>query len=410
MFAMPLTPRESDRWKVRARGLQASARRFSPRDFVQRLGWLLTGARQRVVSLQPMGAVRGRVLFSFIIEPFLLPPGRVSHAHTHDWESLRMVQTFLDAGYAVDVTRWSNLSFEPVQHYDVFVDVRLNLERLAPKMPAHCRKVMHIETAHPSVHNAAQLKRLQELCERRGIDLAPFKLIEDNHAIEHADCATCLGNEFTVNSYAFADKPIHRIPISVPFTYPWPERKSLESVRRTWLWFGSEGFVHKGLDLVLEAFAGMPDFTLYVCGPMEREPEFQQAFYEELYRTPNIRTLGWVDVGGARFRDVANRSLGLIYPSCSEGGGGSVYTCMHAGLIPVVSRESSVDVDASYGCLLKDCRVETLRDEVRRFGDMSPADLKTMAERAWSFARAHHTREAFAEAYRNFVADLVRAS
>ncbi len=49
-----------------------------------------------------------------------------------------------------------------------------------------------------------------------------------------------------------------------------------------------------------------------------------QAFHRELYETPNIEAIGWVDVGSERFREIANGCAALIYPSCSEGQAGSV--------------------------------------------------------------------------------------
>lgn len=394
------------RLQIRLRDLADARRRFDPVDTMRRIRWLLTGARGRMIPLDPERPSGRRALFSFIIEPFLQGPGRVSHAHTHDWESLQMVRTLLDAGYGVDVIRWSNRGFLPARDYDLFIDPRLNLERLAPGLPAGCLKVMHIETAHPGVHNAAQLRRLRELRERRGIELAPFKLIEENRAIEHADRATCLGNEFTMASYAFAGKPIRRIPISAPFLYPCPEKRFDAACRHSWIWFGSEGFVHKGLDLALDAFAGLPGFTLYVCGPLWREPDFRRAYYRELHRAPNIRAVGWVDVSGRRFSDLARRCLGLIYPSCSEGGAGSALTCMHAGLIPLVPREASLDLDPAYGRLLPDCRVETLRNEVQRLAETPEAALAGMSQNAWAFARANHTRERFARAWREAVEEF----
>jgi hypothetical protein len=49
--------------------------------------------------------------------------------------------------------------------------------------------------------------------------------------------------------------------------------------------------VHKGLDLVLEAFADMPEYHLTVCGPIQKEQDFERAYYRELYQVPNIRRL-----------------------------------------------------------------------------------------------------------------------
>lgn len=366
----------------------------------------LLGTDRRTVTLEPRGTARGEVLFAYVIDPLLArPEARIDYSHTHFWESLTMVETFREAGFRVDAIAWKNERFLPARSYDVAVDVRLLLERWVPHLPAGTIKVLHAETAHPSFHNPAQRRRLAELAARRGCEIRPQKLIEDHRAAEVADVLTVLGNGFTQNTYAFAGKPQVRIPISVPFTYSWPEGKDFAAVRRRFLWFGSGGLVHKGLDLVLEAFAGLPDFHLTVCGPVRRERDFERAYFRELYETPNIHTRGWIDVGSPAFEQLARNTLGLVYPSCSEGGGGSAITCMHAGLIPVVTRETSID--AVGGVVLEGASVEQIRDAVVALADESPQQLEQRTRTAWSFARAHHTKETFRAAYRDFVQRLV---
>jgi glycosyltransferase involved in cell wall biosynthesis len=165
--------------------------------------------------------------------------------------------------------------------------------------------------------------------------------------------------------------------------------------------------VHKGLDLVLEAFAGMPELELVVAGPVEREREFERAFATELYRTPNIRSLGWLDVAGPGFLELARGTLGLVYPSCSEGQNGGTVTCMHAGLIPLVTRETGVDVTSEYGVLLGEPTVEGIRAAVRALAGRPAAELAAMARAAWRYARAHHTRERFVTVYRQRVLEIL---
>ncbi len=366
---------------------------------------------EQVVTLEPpAGSPRGDVLFSYVIDPFLLRPGQaIPTTHTHFWESRTMARTFVELGFRVDAISWTNLGFVPPRDYDFIIDVRLNLERLAPLQPsAVC--VLHTDTAHYTCNNPAQERRLQALAKRRGTAIRPQRMLPSNRAAESADCITLLGNEFTQGTYRFAGKPIFRIPISVPFTYPWPEGKDFAAVRRRFLWFGSGGLVHKGLDLVLEAFAGMPDFHLTVCGPIRRERDFEREYFRELYQTPNIRTLGWVDVGAPEFQQLARECLGVVYPSCAEGGGGSVVTCMHAGLIPVVNDEVSVDVDASRGMPLAECSIEQIRETVAELAERGARELEERARNAWSFARAHHTKDRFREEYRRFAASLVDGS
>lgn len=361
----------------------------------------------QVATLEPSGTPRGDVLFSYILDPLLMVPGQaIPYSHTHFWESATMARTFQELGFRVDAISWTNHRFLPKKPYDFLVDVRLNLERLAPLLPS-TTKVLHIDTAHHRFHNPAQEQRLDDLAKRRGVRVASQKMLPVNRAIEEADLATVLGNEFTQETYAYAGKPLFRIPISVPFIYPWPQNKSFDAVRRRFLWFGSGGLVHKGLDLVLEAFAAMPDYHLTVCGPIQREKDFERVYARELYDTPNIHTEGWVDVGSPRFLEIVDGCLGLVYPSCSEGGGGSALTCMHAGLIPVVNREVSIDVPRGCGVELSGCSIPEIQAAVQNLSNRSAAELQEMARGAWEFVREHHTKDTFRAGYRRFAETLV---
>ena len=351
---------------------------------------------------------RGRAILSYIVDPFLLPAGApLPHSHTHFWESRAMGEVLAGLGFEVEVLHWTNRTFLPSGPCDLLVDVRLNLERLAPLVPPGCVKVMHIETGHPSFYNPAQRARLAALAARRGIELAPFKLLAENRAIEHADAATILGNEATQATYRFAGRPLYPVPISQPLLYPFPEGKDFAAARRRFLWFGSGGMVHKGLDLVLDAFAGLPDLHLTVCGPVERERAFESAYARELYATPNIHAHGWIDVAGPEFPDLARRTLALVYPSCSEGQNGGTVTCLHAGLLAVVTPEVGVDVDPSFGLLLAEPTVEAIRAAAVELSRRDPDGLAAMARRAWEFARERHTRERFAAGYRRAMVEIL---
>ena len=70
--------------------------------------------------------------------------------------------------------------------------------------------------------------------------------------------------------------------------------------------------VHKGLDLVLEAFAGMPEYHLTVCGPVASEKDFERGYNQELYHTPNIHTFGWIDVDSPKFINLAAQCVGIV--------------------------------------------------------------------------------------------------
>ncbi len=365
----------------------------------------LTRHDQKVARLEPGGgaaaAPKGSVLLSYILDP-LLARRSADHSHTHFWETLTIANAFVDAGYAVDGISWTNHRFQPDRTYDVLIDVRLNMERLAPKMQS-ALKIFHSDTCHWRFNNEAQEARHRSLQVRRGVTLQAHKLLPTNQGVEQCDVLTYLGNQFTADTFAFAEKPALRIPVSVPFTYGWPEDKDWHACRRNFLWFGSGGLVHKGLDLVLEAFAGLPEHHLTVCGPIEAEADFAREYQRELRELPNITLKGWVDTASTEFTGLCRNTVGLVYPSCAEGGGSSALTCMHAGLIPILTSSASVDVTPDTGVLLEDCSVEGLREAIVATSDRPARDLEAMARGAWEWVRQHHSKEVFDQRYRDFV-------
>ena len=355
---------------------------------------------RRTVTLDPRGPQKGRVLLAYVIEGFFRADDEpFMGRHTHYWEALEIARAWSELGFRVDAIDNYNLSHRPEGSYDVVVGARMILEPLLKRMDNEPLKVFHIDTCHWLANNTAQLRRIRAVQDRRGETLKPRKLIEVNRAAELADVATVLGNDFTMGTYAFRDLAIHRVPISSVAPGDWMDR-DMETARRSFVWLGSQGLVHKGLDLVLEAFAGMPDLDLYVCGPIDEEKDFVAAYRRELHETPNIHPIGWIDVQGPEWAEIARKCSAVVYPSCAEGGGGSVIACMHQGLMPLVTPSASVDVPDGGGLELKDETVEGIREAVRSIAGESPRRLVERSRSAWEHVRRHHTRAAFAENYR----------
>jgi glycosyltransferase involved in cell wall biosynthesis len=372
--------------------------------------------RYRCDTILPKTRPRGAVLVSYYntigrerrpAVDFLRDPTKpLPEVHHMEWMSLQIIRTFLNMGYEVDLISWTNDCFVPKRPYSAFVDVRHNMERLAPLLNKDCIKVLHIDLCHMLYNNYAEARRLLELQQRRGVTLQVRRSERPNLGIENADCATIIGNEFAIKTFAYAQKPLYRVPVTCNCLYPAPDTKDYDASRKNFLWIGSAGFVRKGLDLVLEAFSAMPDFNLSVCGSIDSEPDFQQAFYKELYETPNIHRLHWVDISGAEFADLVSKCVGFVYPSCSEAQCGAVVGCLHAGLIPIVSYESDVPVDG-FGIMLVHNSVQEIQAAVRTISSLPAPELQRMARKAWDYARSYHTRDNFAEEYQRVIEELM---
>lgn len=368
------------------------------KEILRRIQFRLQG---RVVHLYPTKPQKGRVLISYTTLPFLDTRERTLNAHSNRWECKQMAQEFLDRGYAVDVIDFNNTRFVPKHSYDFCIDNRSNLARLAPLLNSSCIKIYHATNAHWLHLNQAEYARLHDIQKRRGVTLMPRRSIEPCLGVESADIISSVCGTDANDSYRFAHKNIHLLPLSTTHQFESLRDKNFDKVRNQFIWFGGAGAAHKGLDLVLEAFATMPEYRLLVCGKFG-EPDFQAAYHTELYETQNITSIGYVDPQSMEFEKIRKESLGIIYPSSSEGCATSVVVTMHAGLIPVVSRETGVETK-EFGITLSQNTVGEIQKQVRLLATEPAERLQERAVAAQQYASTHHTRAQFAEAYRAFV-------
>ncbi len=116
----------------------------------------------------------------------------------------------------------------------------------------------------------------------------------------------------------------------------------------------------------------------------------------------------WIfDIESKEFESILKRCIAVVFPSCAEGGGGSVITCMQGGLIPIVSYESSVDVNDEYGVILKSSTVEEIKNAVRYIAGLSKDTLSQMAKKSRSFAAANHTIDKYKKRYREIIRNII---
>jgi len=359
-----------------------------------------------VVHLNPNIGAIGNVLLSYTTLPFITKK-HVLDSHTNRWECREIAHLFLKRGYTVDVINWENTSFIPKKKYDFFFDIHKNMERLAPLLNKDCIKILHLTGSEARFQNKAEMERLLNLEKRRGVKLKPRRQVELTDPVVYADYISLLGNKTTESTYNFKNANPCSIPLSTTHTYPSPENKNLKSAKKNFIWFGGVGAVHKGLDLVLEAFVKMPEFNLTVMGKTSNEKDFAEEYTRELYDTININYVGFIDPGSPEFKNIINSSMGIVYPSSSEGQSGAVITAMHAGLIPIISENSGVNVE-DFGILLKKNTVEEIQEAVEKIASTPEDELKKKALGAWAYAREHHTRERFSKEYDAFIESLIK--
>lgn len=356
-----------------------------------------------VVRLPAQGHRRGHVLLSYLTEPFTRTPREgLSNFHSNYWECFEIARLFSERGFSVDIIDHTNRTFVPKKRYAAALDVGANLERLSASLGGECEKIFFITSAHWKTQNQAEQKRLDDLERRRGVRLALRRTLEENRSAEAADFLLALGGKFNRESYAFIGKPIFPIPVSAALEFDFPLNKDMDRARRRFLWLGGGGAVLKGLDLILEAFSALPDYELFVCGPVAAERDFFDLYRQELCQTANIHYEGRIDIGGERFKKLLVECAAVIHASASEGGGGAAIQAMQAGLIPIATYESTVPTEG-FGIRLPDASVASIQRAARELASLPISELERRSKATWEYARREHSREAFSRAVDRFM-------
>ena len=366
--------------------------------------------------LPAQGAKKGNALLSYMTGPFTRAPGEFfTDPHTNYWECFEIARLLSERGYAVDCINAGDATFLPRKSYAICIDVQKNLARFAGALPPSCKKVMHLTTSDGASQNAAERTRLDNLAARRGVHFAPTRREEESRNPVIADYLEGFGNDAVKKTYAKYHKEIYPIPLSVSQEFPFPNKKDFAAARMEFLWAGGGGAVLKGLDLVVEAFAAMPEFTLHMVGPAAFEKGFAACYAHELslpnikrYARPHIDVEGRIFIEHRPYEELANRCAAFIYPSASEGTSGAVVQGVHAGLIPLITPRTGLDSAVGGITLPDDPTVASIQAAVRTIAAMTPDTLRTMARQSWEFVRSHHTKETFSRAYGRFLDDIVK--
>ena len=344
---------------------------------------------------------RKRALLSYIVRPFRTES---TVNHTNDIEARLLAEALADLGYAVDVVACNFRGEIDYGRYDLVLGQGYPIER-SFRPGVNVRRVYYATGCDCCQRNRSEIERVVEFRQSREADGAGDvyptrqKQYPDYVSGSLSDAVLCSGNSFTLGTYDTRAVPIVEsvdLPVQELVEPHWIDRDH-DRTRTHFVWFGGRGAVLKGMDLCVRAVQDLGDATLHLCGPHEG-PVFD-ALSDEL-ATPNVVHHGFVDPGTEMFREIMAACSFVLFPSVSEGGGGSVLTAMTTGLIPVVTDGASID-RGDFGIRIDFPTVSAVRDAVRSCMQMPASVLADRSGAAFRRIRDDHTAERYTQAVRS---------
>ena len=344
-----------------------------------------------------------KALLVYVLDYFL---GNKHICHSNATESYIAGETLSKLGYNVDILHWQEAyKTEFYSKYDVVYGKNLrnaifSKAKVIPYSGGAALKNANkqsVERAY-EFYKKAQVPALSSLCNTLSI----------SRMFTYANII--LGNNVTKDSFIIdgleKEQNLYNIEAFYFDTYNIDlSRKDFKEARKHFLWWGSRGSIHKGLDLVIDVFKERKDLTLHICGFNQSETEFLEFYKEELTnKIPNIINHGFVNMESDLFKEIMNKCAALIFPSISEGGSpASLNVMANGGLIPIVSKNSGIDIE-QYGFMLERLNIKTINLMIDKLLALNEDEIINLSTRVKNETRERYT----IENYRNNLLKILK--
>ncbi len=215
-----------------------------------------------------------------------------------------------------------------------------------------------------------------------------------------SDAVICLGDEYVFNHFVREDVLSDKYRWLPAFYFPTvsnPAKKDFAQCRKTILWFGSSGMIHKGLDIAIDFAVEHPEYTLHICGGSRQESDFWNYYTPKINACNNIHTHGFVDIESEKFSQILSQCGILLNPSISEGCAVSVLNVLgNSALFPVYSEATGIAL-YEVGICVPNVTYKDFEDALLKLEMMPDEEFKQKALNAHSFVKNNYTIEKYEE-------------
>lgn len=377
----------------------------------EKIAYFWSDKRQLNLNLDLCDGSQKRVLISYITlaGKDLSKIKHASYLHLN-----QMIHYFINCGYVVDVLCNDDIeaiSLLKQNHYYVIIgfgklyklacldfNASLKICFITENNPEvvkkkYCDRVNYFKLRHPNINSKKAVPRTGYF------DVEQFKL---------SDFGILMNSRYNSESFIpYFKKGLYLINSNAIFSNDFDNNNylnitNIEHSKNNFLWLGSVGFIHKGLDLLLDAFRQIPEFQLDCYGVDNRE----KSLFNKL-KCSNVSNCGFLNVLSRQFvNEVVIKHNFVIMPSCSEGMSTSVATCMSYGLIPILTKECGFE-ETDNIIFLEDYKIESIKKILIEVNSWSAERVLNMRISCQNYALEHFSLTKFSTTFKDIMDNII---
>ena len=374
------------------------------------ISWLKNKIKRRIgkiALLQNIGYsfdnCNRRMLLSYSIYPYKLNLNDARH--TNVFEILELVAIFNKLGFVVDLVESGDKLALPIlkkKSYDLLFGFGDVFFEMAQELPS-AKTILYMTEHHPDFSEKAEKERIDYYRQRTGNKAKLCRsglYFKKEHLQYKYDFVITLSESFPFSKQYDFIYNIYPTGIFNPsFTFT---LKNHDQTKKNFLWLGSQGAIHKGLDILLDVFRERSDVKLYVAGLNNKDKKKLDM------KNINVMDVGFLDINSTHFLDIVNQCSFMLLPSCSEGFSTAVCTAMLHGLIPVVMKDAGFNRIAPHAIYLEDYHVDYVDKVITELIHKDILDLQRMSEGAYMFSHEHFVMEKYSADICRILHDILK--
>jgi len=341
-----------------------------------------------------------KVLLSYIKEPFK-NPDEISKRHTNLTECYTIAKIFDKLGFRIDCIESTSSLKVNFENYDVFLGIGTNIFPSSFFCLKNIIRIYYSPGAHPMYASIGSSMRIREVYNNTKKWMISSYLYGGPknwcYSVLLTDHVIVVGNDFVKENYTKWDKQYTRYSNLNLFYFncflPDLNNKVFFKSQKNFLWFGSRGLIHKGLDICMDIFLKRDDITLHICGAPHKETEFWSYYAPLIKNCRNIIDHGFVDIESGEFAEILSQCAFVVNPSVSEGGAGALLNVIaNGGLFPIYSKATGVDFDNN-GIEVDEISIDSFERAIDSALNITIEDLKQKSITLNKYVRELYTLE-----------------
>ena len=350
-------------------------------------------------------------LVSYLSDPFV---SGIQNKHTNHLECAFAAKTLSEMGYNVDVIDFDHHKKIDFKQYDVIYGFGHQFEQSFYDLSFKGKRIVYSPGCNTVYSNLVSCLRLKDFINSGGI-LNPKLIRTTNDAWPLqkylSDAIICLGNEFVLNSYKdpFEQTKYHQINCFPLDCNPAINinQKDFSTAKYNLLWFGSQGSVHKGLDIVLHLVEKNPKLKLYIRGLNLKHEHVILEKFQHLIRNNQVDVKQHVDINSPEFVTIMQNCGGVIFPSASEGGAAALLTVMaHGGLIPIITKACGLDIE-HLGFIANETTQESVEAQLNQYLEKPDTELYALSQKIKTEISTTYSVANYQNTLKNILTDIL---